>query len=51
MIDHDGTIIEGVKAETFTHLPVIKGENAPQNARAILELLKSEAALSMMFGH
>ena len=24
---------------------MIKGENAPQNARAILELLKSEAAL------
>ena len=45
VIDHDGTIIEGVKPETFTHLPVIKGENAPQNARAILELLKSEAAL------
>ena len=35
VIDRDGAIISGVKAEGFTHLPVIKGDQAPQNAHAV----------------
>ena len=45
VIDHGGEIISGVKAEGFTHLPVIKGDQAPQNAHAIIELLKTETSL------
>ena len=45
VIDRDGAIISGVKAEGFTHLPVIKGDQAPQNAHAIIELLKAETSL------
>lgn len=45
VIDRDGEIIHGVKAEGFTHLPVIKGDQAPQNAHAIIELLKTETTL------
>ena len=42
VIDHTGAVIKGVKPELFTHLPVIKGPNAPQNAHAILATLKTE---------
>ena len=45
VIDQNGAIIAGVKPEKFTHLPVIKGVNAPANAKKILDLLKTEAAL------
>ena len=45
VIDRDGEIISGVKNEGFTHLPVIKGDKAPQHAHAIIELLKKEPSL------
>ncbi|MCE2516851.1 MAG: FtsQ-type POTRA domain-containing protein [Alphaproteobacteria bacterium] len=45
VIDHTGTIIAGVKAEDFTHLPVVKGPNAPENAAEILTLLKQQSQL------
>ena len=45
VIDQDGAVIEGVEPEDFTHLPVIKGENAPQHASTILKILKNEPAL------
>ena len=45
VIDQDGAIINGVKPEGFTHLPVVKGENAPHHARDIIDLLKTEPAL------
>jgi cell division protein FtsQ len=45
VIDRDGEIIKNIEAEAFTHLPVVKGPNAPQNAEAILMLLKQEQQL------
>lgn len=45
VIDQEGAIITGVKVEGFTHLPVVKGDNAPENARHIIDLLKTETAL------
>jgi cell division protein FtsQ len=45
VIDRSGEVIKGVKAEDFTHLPVIKGPNAPENAEEILVLLKEEQQL------
>ena len=45
VIDHTGEVIDGVKAEDFTHLPVVKGPNAPQNTAAILAVLKQESQL------
>ena len=45
VIDRTGAIIEGVAVEQFTHLPVIKGENAPTKAMDMLDLLKTESDL------
>ena len=45
VIDRSGAVIEGVAVEAFTHLPVIKGRNAPAKAMAMIELLKQESDL------
>ena len=45
VIDRNGNMIAGVAVENFTHLPVIKGPNAPAKAAAILTLLKAEPDL------
>jgi len=45
VIDRSGEIIAGVAVENFTHLPVIKGHNAPARAAAILAQLKAEPDL------
>ncbi len=45
VIDHFGAVIDGVRPEAFTHLPVIKGPNAPQHAKEILTMLKKEDLL------
>ncbi|XDZ66273.1 cell division protein FtsQ/DivIB [Alphaproteobacteria bacterium LSUCC0684] len=45
VIDRDGEVIAGVAVEEFTHLPVIKGPNAPAKAASILALLKAEPDL------
>ena len=45
VIDRAGTVIDGVAVEDFTHLPVIKGDNAPGKAMAMIELLKEESDL------
>jgi len=45
VIDRSGEFIAGVAVEDFTHLPVIKGPNAPAKAAAILTLLKAEPDL------
>lgn len=45
VIDRSGAIIEGVAVEAFTHLPVIKGNKAPEKAMEMLDLLKQESDL------
>jgi len=45
VIDRNGDRIAGVAVEDFTHLPVIKGPNAPAKAAGILTLLKAEPDL------
>ena len=45
VIDRSGEVINNVAPEGFTHLPVIKGQKAPQNAQQILTILKKEPEL------
>ena len=45
VIDDHGEVISGIKPENFTHLPVIKGQGAPEEAKAILTMLKGEDGL------
>ena len=45
VIDQSGAVIEGVAVEDFTHLPVIKGNNAPAQARSMIDTLKQESDL------
>lgn len=45
VIDRNGDVINGVKAERFTHLPVIKGPDAPAEAEEILTILRQESQL------
>ncbi len=45
VIDETGEIIKGARPEDFTNLPVVKGRGAPQNTKAILNLLQKEKTL------
>ena len=45
VIDRRGVVINDVAAEDFTHLPVVKGQDAPAHAQAILSILKQEPEL------
>ena len=45
VIDKSGAVIEGVAVEDFTHLPVIKGNNAPRQAWSMIDTLKRESDL------
>ena len=45
VIDEYGEVIKGTKPEAFTHLPVVKGKGAPDKAKDILAMLKSEDGL------
>ncbi len=45
VIDQTGQIIKGARPEDFTDLPVVTGHGAPQNTKAILEMLQKETTL------
>lgn len=45
VVDRNGEVIQNTKAEDFTHLPVIKGDQAAKNALEILNIMKTEPDL------
>ena len=45
VIDQKGEVIKGARPEDFTDLPVVRGQGAPQNTKAILNLLQQETTL------
>ena len=46
LIDRDGAVIQRHKLEGFAALPRVVGENAPQNAAPLLDLLRTYPAVS-----
>ena len=46
LIDRDGTVIQRHKLEGFAALPLVVGEDAPQNAAPLLDLLRTYPAVS-----
>lgn len=45
LIDEDGHIIFGAQASAFSHLPVVSGKGAAEEARYIIEALRTEPDL------
>ena len=45
LIDRTGTAIQGADPAKFTHLPVVSGQNAPEQAARLLDALKTEPEL------
>ncbi len=45
LIDDNGAIIAGVAPESFSHLPVVSGEEAARRANYLIEILKTEPEL------
>ena len=45
LIDRTGAAIEGADPAKFTHLPVVSGRNAPEQAALLLDALKTEPEL------
>jgi cell division protein FtsQ len=46
LIDREGTVIQRHKLEGFAALPLVVGEDAPQNAAPLLDLLRTYPAVS-----
>jgi len=45
VIDEDGAVIPGARAEAFADLPLVVGKDAPADARALIAMLDSEPDL------
>lgn len=45
VVDYDGVVIDGAKPKRFSLLPVIVGDDAPDHARLLLNMLATEPGL------
>ncbi len=46
LVDRNGILFAAGKAETYTHLPLLKGGGATDNAAALVDMLASQPALA-----
>ncbi len=46
LVDRNGIVFAAGKAETYTHLPLLKGSGAPDNAAALVDMMASRPALA-----